>query len=253
MITNCRFKIEDCRFKIFGIQFPLAFFILLFHSSCGIAPKGEIASHEKEITGNYSDTTKKRNPKLQDRFIGQIRSDVKTSFVNAIADTFESIKKLRNWLPSDEYMHKSTEAKHNNTPRTKEENHNIYLYDLYIFGVKREDDNDYHVILGSSKSLDNGQAFLSAEISGLPDTSSIFFNQLYDLREKFMAYFGSEVTNEYVFVASVKNPPIHLDYICGSLFFDNHHYGGHSKIANYKVFTAWEIHPVTAIQFHQKR
>lgn len=229
------------------------FGISLIQISCGTAPKKETVSDSNPAYHQLViDTTVKRDPDLDDRFIGVIRSDVKTSFINAIADTFESIKKLRNWLPDDEYMHKNTAAKQNNTPRTSEENHNIYLYDLYIFGVKREDDNDFHVILGSSKSLEKGQAFLTAEISGLPDTSSIYFNKLYDAREKFIAYFGEDAKKETIFEASENNPPIHLDYICGSLFFDNHHYGGHSKVGNYKVFSAWEIHPVTDIRFHKK-
>ncbi|HET6990502.1 MAG TPA: hypothetical protein VFJ43_04220, partial [Bacteroidia bacterium] len=185
--------------------------------------------------------------------LGEIRADVKTSYVNAIPDTFESIKKLRNWLPDDEYMHKYTEAKHNNSSRTKEESHNVYLYNLFIFGVKREDDNDFHVILGSSKSLEKEQAFFSAEISGLPDTSSAFYKKLRGVRSTFMQHFGEDTKKEYVFVASAKNPPIPIDYICGSLFFDNHHYNGHSSVQGYKVCSAWEIHPVTAIGFHSKK
>lgn len=185
-------------------------------------------------------------------FTGTIRGDVKTSFVNLAADTFESIKKLRNWLPDDEFMHKSTEAKYNNSPRTKEENHNVYLEDVWIFGVKREDDNDFHLIIGSSKSLEKEQPLLTAEISGLPDSASEYFAVLAEARNTLIDYFGDNSKKEMVFVASEKHPPIHLDFICGSLFFDNHHYGGHSKISNYKVFSAWEIHPVTKIKFHKK-
>lgn len=185
-------------------------------------------------------------------FTGTIRGDVKTSYVNSPPDTFESIKKLRNWLPDDEFMHKSTEAKRNNSPRTKEENHNVYLEDVWIFGVKREDDNDFHLIIGSSKSLDKEQLYFTAEVSGLPDSTNEYFKTLSEARNTLISYFGDRSEKEFVFVASPKNPPIHLDYICGSLFFDNHHYGGHSKIDVYKVCSAWEIHPVTKIKFHRK-
>ncbi len=235
------------------LKFLFLFLYAFLLISCGITPKGNSLDYGKESSNNYADTPKKRDPSLQDRFLGEIRADVKTSIVNAIPDTFESIKKLRNWLPDDEYMHKFTDAKHNNTPRTKEENHNVYLYDLYIFGVKREEDNDYHVILGSSKSLEKDQLYFSAEISGLPDSSSAFFLSLAKTRDYFISHFGNDANKDYVFVASLQNPPIHLDYICGSLFFDNHHYGGHSSVHGFKVCSAWEIHPVTAIRFHQKR
>lgn len=251
MKNNYRLQITNDQFQITGIKFPFVILFLLFISSCGNVPQKH-SSHEKEVSSSLIDTTKKKDPALQDRFLGTIRADVKTSYINAVADTFESIKKLRNWLKNDEYMHKSTEAKHNNTPRTKEESHNVYLYDLYIFGVKREDDNDFHLILGSSKSLEKDQLFFTAEISGLPDSNSSYFSTLSATRNKFISHFGSDAQKEYVFVASSKNPPIHLDYIVGSLFFDNHHYSGHSSVKGFKVCSAWEIHPVTAIQFHKK-
>jgi hypothetical protein len=129
----------------------------------------------------------------------------------------------------------------------------VYLYDLYIFGVSREDDNDFHVILGSYKSIEKNQLYFTAEISGLPDSASPYFSTLSKVRNQFIDYFGEDAKKEYVFVASKKNPPIHLDYIHGSLFFDNHHYSGHSSIKGFKVCSAWEIHPVTAIGFSEKR
>jgi hypothetical protein len=233
-----------------------SFFLFLLAASfysCSSAPKNGIDSSEKN--SGSTDTSKPnlpRDPFVQDLFRGSIRADVKTSFVNAVADTFTSIKKMWKWLPDDEYMHESTDAKHNNSPRTKEENHNVYLADLYVFGVKKEDDNDFHLILGSSKKIDKDQLLFSAEISGLPDSSSQFFSTLAAVRNKFLSYFGNDVDKEIVFVASEKNPPIHLEYIGGSLFFDNHHYGGHSSVQGYKVCSAWEIHPVTSIGFDQK-
>lgn len=249
MINNSKFKDLKSKNPFSGSGILLGLFLLF---SCGTAPQKE-TSKENQSFYSLKDTTKKSGPDLQDRFLGTIRADVKTSFVTVAADSFESIKKLRNWLKDDEYMHKNTEAKHNNTPRTKEENHNVYLHDLYIFGVSREDDNDFHLILGSGKSIDKDQLYFSAEISGLPDSSSEYFSALSAIRNQFKSYFGDDVQKEYVFVASAKKPPIHLDYICGSLFFDNHHYGGHSAIKGYKVCSAWEIHPVTAIRFHEKR
>lgn len=229
---------------------PFSFlFILLF--SCETVPKnGTVVSGNGM---NAGDTIPQHNvshdANAQDLFRGEIRSEAKTSFVSAVADTFESIKKLRNWLPDDEYMHKSTDAKHNNTPRTSEESHNVYLADLYIFGVKKEDDNDYHLILASSKKLEKDQPYFSAEISGLPDSTSQFFSTLSTVRNTFLSYFGDDANKEYVFVASEKHPPIHLLYIKGSLFFDNHHYGAHSSVKGFKVCSAWEIHPITAIKF----
>ncbi len=232
------------------LSFALFSFLVF---SCGSTPQKTVIGTENPSIESEIDTTLKHDPGLQDVFRGSIRASVKTSFVNLPTDTFQSIKELRNWLPDDEYMHKSTEAKTNTAPRTKEENHSICLADVYIFGIKREDDNDFHVILGSSKSLEKSQPFLTAEISGLPDSTSPFFAILAAVRHHFKNWIGTDISKELVFVASKKNPPIHLDYISGSLFFDNHHYGAHSKVDSYKVFSAWEIHPVTKIVFHNKQ
>jgi hypothetical protein len=238
-------------FNSHPLKYFISFFLTGFFFSCGTAPKNGTTSSVSPLhtIDTASHKTIPRNPLTDDQFLGEARGDVKTSFVDVVPDTFASIKKLHSWLPDDEYMHKSTDAKHNNSPRTKEENHNIYLADLYIFGVKKEDDNDYHLILASSKKIEKDQLFFSAEISGLPDSSSAFFSTLSAVREKFLSHFGADANQEYVFVASEKNPPIHLAYIKGSLFFDNHHYGGHSSVKGFKVCSAWEIHPVTAIEF----
>jgi hypothetical protein len=229
------------------------FFIGSVFFACGTAPGRKAEVKEHSTVSSFTDTTKKNSPALENNFRGTIRSDVKTSFVKFPADTFESVKKLRNWLPADEYMHKSTEAKRNNSPRTEEESHNVYLKDIWLFGVKREDDNDFHLIIGSSKSLDKDQPFFTAEISGLPDSADEYFSTLAAVRNELVNYFGDDSKKEFVFVASKKDPPIHLDFISGSLFFDNHHYSAHSKIQNYKVCSAWEIHPVTQIHIHGKR
>ena len=188
-----------------------------------------------------------------DIFLGKVRAAAKTSYVISIPDTFKTLKAFRKWLPDDEHMHKYTDAKHQDSPRTAEENKNITLTDIYIFGVKREDDNDFHVMLGGSKNADKGPHFFSAEITGLPDPSSPDYAQMLALRNQFKAYFGKDAEKETVFVASGKHPPIHLQYITGSLFFDNHHYSGHSSVQGYKSFSAWEIHPVSAIGFDPKK
>ncbi|HTL82546.1 MAG TPA: hypothetical protein VL651_12625 [Bacteroidia bacterium] len=197
-----------------------------------------------------TDTVVAQDP-LSDLFLGKIRASVKTSFVNDVPDTFHFIQELRGWLPSDLYMHTQSDARTNINVRCKEENKNIYLRDVYIFGVKREDDNDFHVLLGTSGELNNEQLYFSAEISGLPDTASDAYATLKTLRTKFKAHFGNDITKEFVFVASANHPPIHLLSIQGSLFFDNHHYTKHSAVQGRSVCSAWEIHPVTSIEFDE--
>jgi hypothetical protein len=225
---------------------------LLFLSlSCGMVHEQPYVTSDLSSSA-ITDTAKKPLP-FGDNFLGKIRADVKTSYVDVPADTFKFIKELRNWLPDDERMHKYSDARFNDKPRCAEENHNIVITDAYIFGVKREEDNDFHVILGTSRNIDKQQPFFSAEISGLPASSSPYYATLKSVRDQFKDFFGDDAKKEYVFVASAKTPPIHLKCIRGSLFFDNHHYSGHSSVQGYKVFTAWEMHPVTAITFGKSR
>ena len=229
--------------KLLNISF--AVFMLLL-TRCETVNKP--GSNGTDSTLASTDTTTKSDA-ITDVFTGKLRADVKTSYVNFPADTFFFIKDFHKWLPDDEYMHKYSDARFNDRPRCKEENKNVVLADLFIYGVKREDDNDYHIILGSSHKLHKDQPYFSAEISGLHDPSSASYQTLKAVRAKFKAYFGDDINKEYVFVASEKHPPIHIDYISGSLFFDNHHYSGHSSVQGFKVCSAWEIHPVTSIVF----
>lgn len=219
--------------------------VLLLLSACNGVPPPEALAEQPAA----QDTVSIHHQLTEDAFLGDIRSAAKTSIVNAIPDTFVTVKALHKWLPKDEYMHDHTEACHNTTPRTPEESHNVCIRDLYLLGVKREDDNDFHLLLASWPSLKKDQPYFSAEISGLPDSSAAGFRTLTNVRDEFLAYFGDRAEHEIVFVASENHPAIHLQYITGSLFFDNHHYSSHSAVKGLKVCSAWEIHPVTAIKF----
>ncbi|MBI3511137.1 MAG: hypothetical protein HY064_10775 [Bacteroidetes bacterium] len=199
-----------------------------------------------------NDTVPQTQEPLSDIFLGKIRATAKTSFSSVTADTFSTIDDLRATLASDEYMHVS-DAQHNDSPRTPEENRNVVIKDVYVFGIKREDDNDYHLILGSKPETYVFQNYMTAEISGLPSTSSSSYTTLKTVRDIFKTQMGVAVSKELVYYATFKNPPIHLTYIGGSLFFDNHHYGQHSRVEEYQVCSSWEIHPVTTITFAKQQ
>jgi hypothetical protein len=223
----------------------VALFLLLY--GCSDAPGHESTDAKSQVNAFHAPgPTPVDSSEL---FLGKVRAQAKTSFLNTLPDTFSSVKALRKYLEADKYMHERTDAKFQDSPRCAEEEKNVVLTDLYIFGVKREDDNDFHLILCSSKKVDKDNVFFSAEISGLPDPSSPYYATLASVREKFKAYFGDAAKKETVFVASAKKPPIHLRSVTGSLFFDNHHYNGHSSVQGFQSCSAWEIHPVTAIEF----
>ncbi|GAB4132891.1 MAG: hypothetical protein Fur0041_04610 [Bacteroidia bacterium] len=200
-------------------------------------------------TQHQDTTTRKKKSEPGDHFTGVVRAKAKTSYVDGAPEIFPSVKKLRNSLKDEEYMHKKSGARFRDADRCPEEQKNVAFTEVYIFAVSREDDNDFHVIIGSNKSQGKDQVLMSAEISALPDSTSPYYAKLKAVRDEFKAYFGERSNKEHVFVSSDKKPPIKLDYLEGSLFFDNHHYNAYSGFNGFKSSTAWEIHPVTAIKF----
>src|SRR5580765_5961720 len=118
--------------KLIFFLATISFFLFFCHSSTkgGKNNSSNISAVSSKPSGIKHDTL------LADLFIGDTRTEVKTSFVNSIPDTFYTLKKLHNWLTDDEYMHLHTDANLSTSPRTKEENHNVCIPDVYIFAVK---------------------------------------------------------------------------------------------------------------------
>jgi hypothetical protein len=126
--------------------------------------------------------------------------------------------------------------------RVAEEQGNVTVQ-AYLYATKKEADNDYHLILGTSDQPESG-SYMTAEVSGLPDSGSAR-TRLQVPRDAFKAFFSSSPIG----TAYKKfNPPIPLR-VTGSLFFDIDHRAGAVGPTGFKPQTAWEIHPVTAIEF----
>lgn len=146
-------------------------------------------------------------------------------------------------------MHSNDSVRHENSLRCAAEQRNVVLFDVYILGVKREDDGDFHLLVGSKPESDKKQKIITAEVSGLPDPSSPAYAALAAVRKIYETQFGNKTTEGLVFFSDAKHPAVHLQHISGSLFFDNHHYSSHSSIKNLKADSCWEIHPVTGLVF----
>ena len=117
----------------------------------------------------------------------------------------------------------------------------IYIIVIKINVVKRESDNDYHMIIGDQSA----SQFFNIEISGLPPSSSPASSQLKAARKAVDQYFGKPVCNSGYHVFS---PGIKIQ-VTGSTFFDIDHPAGAVGPNGFKPKTAWEIHPVTSITF----
>lgn len=124
--------------------------------------------------------------------------------------------------------------------RVPEEMRNVTTI-AWVFFAKKENDNDYHLIIGSSADLETAD-LMNAEISGLPPRGSRSFPQLEDARNEFEELFGDELRSG----GYTQFTPTHVR-ITGSLFYDIDHPAGAVGPRGHAPATAWEIHPITSI------
>jgi hypothetical protein len=111
----------------------------------------------------------------------------------------------------------------------------------WVFFAKKENDNDYHLIIGSTADLETAD-LMNAEISGLPPHDSRSFSTLEDARNEFESLFGDELRSG----GYTQFTPTHVR-ITGSLFYDIDHPAGAVGPRGHAPASAWEIHPVTSI------
>ena len=178
-------------------------------------------------------------------FKGKVREQAKTTPSDAATRYFESVGAVLKTLPTDNYMRRI--GVNNTSPRTEDENINVFIRKAYIFYISEEEDGDFHLIIGD---LINGNKknLITAEVSGLPankNTRAYFLlertrRQLY---EQFPEFF---ISNKKTFKPRNNFPEI---AIRGSLFFDTHHSSGQIGSGAEKPTTVWEIHPVTYLNF----
>jgi hypothetical protein len=178
-------------------------------------------------------------------FAGTARAAAKTHTTSGTAKTFATLDELfsSGLLVSDSAMrhHHPVITEAPTSPRMKEEKINVQISEVFIYGIYRESDNDFHMIIGNNKSGSNRQ-LLNAEVSGLPGDG----NGLDSIRQKIIDKFGDISCNSGAFKPVGTPIPISIQ---GSIFFDIDHPSGKVGFGSYKPKTAWEIHPVIDIVF----
>ena len=180
-----------------------------------------------------------------DDFNGHDRGQAKTTWVDAPVEGFNDLGDLLQTLPSDDHMrHYNPRITRTwDSPRVAEERRNVTVT-AYLYASKKEDDNDYHLILGRTETETAGTYMMTAEITGLPDGEP-YRSTLTTPRNDFKAFFNGRPpgTSYRVF-----EDRIHVR-VTGTLFYDIDHAPGIVGTGDYKPETAWEIHPVTTIEF----
>jgi hypothetical protein len=182
-----------------------------------------------------------------DSFKGSARKAAKITISGASTETFDDLKTLIDSLVSESAM-KSHRPKITTGPksgRVSEEERNVRVK-AWLYAASRENDNDFHLILGRDPS--KKKVFMTMEVSGLPPSSSKHRAKIEKARKVYMKRFAAVLPGSgYDFY----KPPIPVE-IGGSLFFDiGHVSGGRPGPDDLRddIPTVWEVHPVTHLKF----
>ena len=190
---------------------------------------------------------------VSDDFGGKDRKAAKISISNAKTEKFKDVKALIKSLAAEDVMknHKPKITTAQTSKRVKEEDRNIRV-NAFLYAAKREEDNDFHLILGlDPKTLPD--MYITMELSGLPPANSPAFQQLKAARDAFKQFFDDHAGGQlpgrggYDF----PRPPVSVE-IEGSLFFDVTHSTGPRpgpKSLKSRMPVIWEVHPISKIVF----
>ena len=183
-----------------------------------------------------------------DSFRGTARKAAKTSIADAPVEAFGDLPGLVASLTPDQRM-KARRPPISDGPRSNrvgEEMRNVSVR-AFLYAASRENDNDFHLIVGSARGVGT-LTCMNVELSGLPPSSSRSHARLKAARDAYKAFFRRDLPGtSYDFY----DPPIPIE-IEGSLFFDVSHATGQkpgpSSLRRF-IPTIWEIHPITRIVF----
>jgi hypothetical protein len=182
-----------------------------------------------------------------DRFMGTARRQPKTTIFNGPGEpeSFDTVTALLDSLPANDVM-KGTIASAPDAKRVEKEKRNVRVK-AYIYAFKKEDDNDYHVILGDAPGTANVR-YLNAEVSGIPIAGTDENrDRLWAVRNAFKSAFMLGVSGPGSYYRP--NPPVPVR-VTGSLFWDvDHENPPYVGPADFKPKTAWEIHPISDLEF----
>jgi len=181
-----------------------------------------------------------------DQFKGTARKAAKLSIPKATVEKFNELRTLLNSLPADEDMskHKPPIGVGAKSDRVAEEKRNVHLR-AFLYAASRENDNDFHLIMGRDPSK-TPEMYMTMELSGLPPSSAKSHKKLKAARDSFKAFFAANLPGQtYDFY----DPPIPVE-IEGSLFFDMSHSNGQRPgppSLKSRMPTIWEVHPLSEI------
>jgi len=192
-----------------------------------------------------------RPPDISDKdmFTGKVRKIAKVTVLGGPVREFASVQELRAFLADrgdDDAMRDLGIGRGVDVDRVEQEKLNVSVRAV-IYTFVKESDNDYHVILGDPPGTP-GRKFMNVEVSGIPDIGTDENRaKLVRVRKAFREAFGLGENGPADYAPL--HPPVPVR-ITGSLFWDVEHTPPHTVGPSFAApKTAWEIHPVSDIEF----
>jgi hypothetical protein len=178
-----------------------------------------------------------------ENFDGSNRKEAKISISPASLETFNTLRAFINTLQDADAMAAAIPG--SNSLRIPEEDRNVRIKKTYLYCYSRQTDEDFHVIIGTTKKPSATTSYFNVEISGLPPASDASFSVLQAARTSFYTRASESLcTSGYYFFEQ----PQRIE-LKGSLFFDKQHHNGIIGPESARPPNAWEIHPVTSLIF----
>jgi hypothetical protein len=199
-------------------------------------------SEPAEVSSNIAALA--RGGHTGDKFTGTDRRDPKTSVAIGDPKSYATVAALRSSLMPDSDMLDLGIGKAPDSERVPVEQHNVTVVAV-IYAISKESDHDFHLIVGDPE-CDSGDCLMNVEVSGLPSTDSVDYATLKAVRSKFLAFFDG--TDPGTSGYDKSDPPIPVT-ITGSVFFDVDHKAGAVGPSGRRPTSAWEIHPLTNMDF----
>jgi hypothetical protein len=185
-------------------------------------------------------------------FKGKSRKAAKLSISKAKLEVFDDLRDLIDSLVAEEDMvfHDPPIGKGSTSGRVQEEERNVRV-DAFIYAASRENDNDYHLIIGRDPDL-TPEIYMTMELSGLPPASKASHKKLKAARNAFKKFYDENLDGKLPGLTyDFPDPPIPVR-IDGSLFFDITHATGTRpgpKSLKSRMPVIWEVHPITKMVF----
>jgi hypothetical protein len=186
------------------------------------------------------ESTKRKSKDCSEQFTGEDRKEAKTTYAKGRTKSYDSIGDLLKKLKPDSLAKKLVTDK---SPRASFEKHNVKIDTAYLYSLKHEEDNDYHLIIGDIAKTN----LFNCELSALPVPKNKYSEKIKIVRDSVVNQLGLAGCK---FPRYIKFEPPLCICIEGSIFFDDSHSSGGVGPSELRPDSAWEIHPIKMLKIY---